>query len=68
MPDLKESDKLRKNLKRGLSRILKNLRDNDMPADKKRDAVNKGVELYSMLGIEPGEGDKKIIAEINNMK
>lgn len=66
MTDSEES--LVKELKEDLSGILKGLKERDMPADKKREAVNKAIELFGMLGVEQREEDKKIIEEILNMK
>lgn len=67
MTDSEESS-LVKGLKRDLSRVLKGLKAREMRADKKRDAVNKAIGLFSLLGIEQSEEDKIIIAEIVNMK
>lgn len=59
---------LEESLKKDLSRILKTIKKNEMPADKKRDAVNKVIEIFAMLGVEQDNNDKKLIAEILNVK
>lgn len=66
MTDSEESS-LVKELKEDLSGILKALKVRKMPADKKREAVNRVIELYSLLGIEQSEEDKEITIEIASM-